>query len=116
MTAVGGLQPDGVLARRHLEGDAQAFGGLVDRYQGRLLTFVHRSIGDRDRAEELVQEVFIRAFRRLRRFDRTERFSTWIYTIASNLVVAQLGGGASSFEQPRHESPPSASLSRLSSR
>jgi len=77
---------DGRLAERHLEGDPQAFGALVDRYQTRLLNFINRSVRDRERAEDLVQEVFIRVFRHLHRFDRTKKFSTWIYTIASNLA------------------------------
>jgi RNA polymerase sigma-70 factor (ECF subfamily) len=81
---------DGHFAQRHLEGDPQAFGTLVDRYQTRLLSFINRTIQDRERAEDLVQEVFIRVFRHLHRFDRTKKFSTWIYTIASNLAKNEL--------------------------
>ena len=83
---------DGQLAERHLTGDPQAFGALVDRYQTRLLNFIHCAIGDPARAEDLVQEVFIRAFRHMRRFDRTKRFSIWIYTIASTLAKTELRG------------------------
>src|SRR5690242_15767408 len=71
---------DGRLVFEHLAGDPQAFGTLVDRYQTRLLNFINRTIGDRERAEDLVQEVFIRVFRHLHRFDQTKKFSTWIYT------------------------------------
>jgi len=81
---------DGRLVREHLAGDPQAFGTLVDRYQTRLLNFINRTIGDRERAEDLVQEVFIRVFRHLHRFDQTKKFSTWIYTIASNLAKNEL--------------------------
>src|SRR5258708_865740 len=81
---------DGQVVMRHLDGDPQAFGTLVDRYQTRLLNFVNRTIGDRERAEDLVQEVFIRVFRHLHRFDQTKKFSTWIYTIASNLAKNEL--------------------------
>ena len=81
---------DGHLARRHLAGDPQAFGALVDRYQTRLLKFINRTIGDREQAEDLVQEVFIRVFRHMHRFDRTKKFSSWIYTIASNLGKNEL--------------------------
>src|SRR2546422_10220453 len=77
---------DAQVVQRHLASDPQAFGALVDRYQSRLLNFVNRTIGDRERAEDLVQEVFIRVFRHLHRFDQTKKFSTWIYTIASNLA------------------------------
>ncbi|MBI1966555.1 MAG: sigma-70 family RNA polymerase sigma factor [Gemmatimonadetes bacterium] len=81
---------DAHVVKRHLEGEPQAFGMLVDRYQMRLLNFVNRTIGDRERAEDLVQEVFIRVFRHLHRFDQTKKFSTWIYTIASNLAKNEL--------------------------
>ncbi len=81
---------DGQVVLRHLAGDPQAFGTLVERYQTRLLNFVNRTIGDRERAEDLVQEVFIRLFRHLHRFDQTKKFSTWIYTIASNLAKNEL--------------------------
>jgi RNA polymerase sigma-70 factor (ECF subfamily) len=81
---------DGQVVMRHLGGEPQAFGALVDRYQTRLLNFVNRTIGDRERAEDLVQEVFIRVFRHLHRFDQTKKFSTWIYTIASNLAKNEL--------------------------
>src|SRR4051812_30811407 len=73
-----------------LGGEERAFQELVDRYQTRLLNFVFRTIGDREKAEDLVQEVFIRVYRHLHRFDRSKKFSTWIYTIASNLAKNEL--------------------------
>jgi RNA polymerase sigma-70 factor (ECF subfamily) len=73
-----------------LTGESRAFEELVERYQTRLLNFIYRTIGDRDRAEDLVQEVFIRVHRHLHRFDRSKKFSTWIYTIASNLAKNEL--------------------------
>ena len=74
----------------YLAGDPLAFEELVERYQRRLLNFVYRTIGDRERGEDLVQEVFIRVHRHLHRFDQTKKFSTWIYTIASNLAKNEL--------------------------
>jgi RNA polymerase sigma-70 factor (ECF subfamily) len=71
-------------------GDELAFETLVARYQARLLNFVCRTIGDRERGEDLVQEVFIRVYRHIHRFDRTKKFSTWIHTIASNLAKNEL--------------------------
>src|SRR4051812_46246662 len=73
-----------------LGGEERAFQELVDRYQTRLLNFVYRTIGDREKAEDLVQEVFIRVYRHLHRFDRSKKFSTWVYTIASNLAKNEL--------------------------
>lgn len=81
---------DNQLVTAFLGGATRAFDLLVERYQTRLLNFVYRTVGDRERAEDLVQEVFIRVHRHLARFDRSKKFSTWIYTIASNLAKNEL--------------------------
>ncbi len=81
---------DSRIVAAYLSGSTRAFTELVERYQKRLLNFVYRTIGDRERAEDLVQEVFIRVHRHLARFDQTKKFSTWIYTIASNLAKNEL--------------------------
>jgi RNA polymerase sigma-70 factor, ECF subfamily len=81
---------DAAVVSAFLDGEERAFGELVERYQTRLLNFIYRTIGDREKAEDLVQEVFIRVYRHLHRFDRTKKFSTWIYTIASNLAKNEL--------------------------
>jgi RNA polymerase sigma-70 factor (ECF subfamily) len=81
---------DSALAAAFLAGETRAFDELVERYQTRLLNFVYRSTGDRERAEDLVQETFIRVYRHLHRFDQTKKFSTWVYTIASNLAKNEL--------------------------
>ena len=81
---------DSEVVQKFLDGDARSFTELVVRYQSRLLNFVYRTIGDRERAEDLVQEVFVRVYRHLHRFDQAKKFSTWIYTIASNLAKNEL--------------------------
>jgi len=78
------------LIARHLAGDERAFGEILKCYRTRLLAFIYRMIGDRERAEDLVQEAFIRIHRHLHRFDSTKKFSTWAYTIASNLAKNEL--------------------------
>jgi RNA polymerase sigma-70 factor (ECF subfamily) len=95
-TAPGAERPDlsessdSRVVAAYLAGRDRAFDELVDRYQKRLLNFIYRTIGDRERAEDLVQEVFIRVHRHLQRFDQSKKFSTWIYTIASNLAKNEL--------------------------
>ena len=81
---------DSAIVTAFLGGEERAFSELVERYQTRLLNFIYRTIGDRDRAEDLVQEVFIRVYRHLHRFDRSKKFSTLVYTIASNLAKNEL--------------------------
>src|SRR6266550_2715214 len=83
-------QDDAAVVSAFLTGEERAFQELVERYQTRLLNFIYRTIGDREKAEDLVQEVFIRVYRHLHRFDRSKKFSTWAYTIASNLAKNEL--------------------------
>lgn len=81
---------DGELVAAHLAGHPAAFNELYHRYHDKLVHFIARKTGDRDRAEDLVQEAFIRVTRHLHRFDQAKKFSTWIYTIAGNLSKNEL--------------------------
>jgi RNA polymerase sigma-70 factor, ECF subfamily len=81
---------DSAVVAAFLAGNKRGFNELVERYQSRLLNFVYRTTGDRERAEDLVQETFIRIYRHLHRFDQSKKFSTWAYTIASNLAKNEL--------------------------
>jgi len=78
------------LVTAHLSGRPGAFHHLYNRYRDRLVHFIIRKTGDADRAQDLVQEAFIRVTRHLHRFDTTKKFSTWVYTIASNLSKNEL--------------------------
>jgi len=81
---------DEALVTAHLDGRPGAFQELFDRYRDRLVHFITRKTGDSDRAQDLVQEAFIRVTRHLHRFDTSKKFSTWVYTIASNLSKNEL--------------------------
>jgi RNA polymerase sigma-70 factor, ECF subfamily len=85
-----GSKTDSQVVQSFLDGEQRAFGELVRRYDGRLLNFVYRTVGDRERAQDLVQETFVRVYRHLHRFDQSKKFSTWIYTIAGNLAKNEL--------------------------
>lgn len=67
--------------------DRTAFAELVERYQHRLVSILHHLIGNRDEAEDLAQEVFLRVFRSRERYHPTAKFSTWLFTIANNLAL-----------------------------
>lgn len=69
------------------DGEAAAFEELVTRHRRGLFNFLLRSVHNKSRAEELLQEVFLRVIRAKDRYQRTARFTTWIYTIARNLCV-----------------------------
>lgn len=78
---------DEELVRRFNEGDASAFEELLQRYQRPLFNFILRSVRERDRAEELLQDVFLKVLQRSTEFQGNSKFSTWLYTIARNLCI-----------------------------
>jgi RNA polymerase sigma-70 factor (ECF subfamily) len=78
------------LVELSLDGDEDAFGILVQRYQRRLAAFLGQLVGDMELARELSQEAFVRAWSALERFDPKYRFSTWLFRIAHNLGIDQL--------------------------
>jgi RNA polymerase sigma-70 factor (ECF subfamily) len=84
------VMEDGDVVVAFLSGEDRAFSEIVTRYQTRLLNFVYRTISDREKAEDLVQDVFLRVYRHLHNFDLTKKLSTWIYTIAANLAKNEL--------------------------
>jgi RNA polymerase sigma-70 factor (ECF subfamily) len=67
-------------------GDRDAFEQLVRRWDGRIFGYLVKSGGDREAAEDVRQEVFLRVFRYARSYDPRYAFSTWIYRIASNAL------------------------------
>ncbi len=70
------------------EGDKQAFCKLIERYKGMIFTMIHRILGDPSEAEDVAQDVFIRAYKALPRFRREAKFSTWLYRICHNLCIS----------------------------
>jgi RNA polymerase sigma-70 factor (ECF subfamily) len=78
---------DEALMASFRHGDARAFEVLVSRHRRGLFNFLLRSVGNQSRAEELLQDVFVRVIRAKGRYEQTARFSTWIYTIARNICV-----------------------------
>jgi RNA polymerase sigma-70 factor (ECF subfamily) len=82
---------DDELMERYQAGDENAFTLLVRRHQQPLVNFIARFINDRDGAEDLAQETFIRIFKASRRYKPGRaQFKTWMYHIASNLCKNEL--------------------------
>ncbi len=75
---------DAELVRRCGEGDQEAFRTLVTRYHPRIFNLIHNLVKDRDEADDLAQEVFIKAFRSLAGFKGQAQIYTWLYRIAVN--------------------------------
>ncbi len=83
-----GSVSDEILVKQALSGRRGAFEELVDRHRTRVFSVLLRTIGDRDMAEDLTQETFIRAYRRLDAFSpEVAQFSTWLVTIAARIGI-----------------------------
>ena len=78
------------LIQRVLDGDQDAFSTLVNKYQKSVHALVWRKIGDFHIAEELTQDVFLKAYKRLSTLKRPEHFPGWLYVIATRHCVSWL--------------------------
>ena len=78
---------DEALLNRMQAGDEAACEELVRRYQSRIYSLVYNMVGNREDAEDLVQDIFVRAFRNIGTFQGRSRFYTWLYRIAINLTI-----------------------------
>jgi RNA polymerase sigma-70 factor (ECF subfamily) len=68
-------------------GDTRAFSTLVSRHRGPVFNFILRYVGHRQRAEDLLQEAWLKVVRSSSEWEPKARFTTWVYTIARNLCV-----------------------------
>lgn len=99
------------------EGNRDAFAALVGRYQERVVNICARGVGDADAAHDVAQEVFIKAFRGLERFQGDSRFFTWLFRIATNEAISarrkrsrhdrvrSLDGGVGGDDERRQDPP-----------
>jgi RNA polymerase sigma-70 factor, ECF subfamily len=67
--------------------DQERYSEIVDRYQTKLFVYIYRLIGNKEEAEDLLQDVFVKAYRNLNSYDTSRKFSSWIYRIAHNEAV-----------------------------
>src|SRR5919201_576219 len=82
-----GERTDEELLAAFQQGDASAFERLLRRHRAPLYTFLLRMLGDREQAEDLAQETFLRVVKGAAAWEHRARFQTWLYTIARNLCV-----------------------------
>ena len=81
---------DNEVISRVLQGEQAAYAELVNRYQGYVFTLVLRMIKSREDAEEVAQDVFVKAYRALADFRGESKFSTWLYTIVNTTSITFL--------------------------
>jgi len=82
--------PDAALMLRVKRGDRVAFAELVEKYKQPLFNFICRTVRDETEAEDLAQNVFLQVYKSRQRYERTAKFSTWLFTIARNLCLNEI--------------------------
>src|SRR3954447_20948126 len=80
---------DAELVRRVRRGDELAFEALYNRYHRRITAYIHGMVHDHARAEDVAQDVFVSALRRMRETERPIAFKPWVYEIAKNACIDQ---------------------------
>jgi RNA polymerase sigma-70 factor (ECF subfamily) len=81
------IEPDSELMKRVAKGDDDAFRLLFERHYRLAYSVIYRHIGVQAEAEDLVQEAFLRVYRNAGNWEPTAKFSTWLYTVVSNLCL-----------------------------
>ena len=94
---------DAVAVERTLAGEREAYRVLVERHSQYVYRLAYRMTGNKEDAEEVVQEAFLRAYQKLQQFAGNANFATWVYRIAANYAIDRLRQRKS--EDLRREQP-----------
>ena len=78
------------LVTRACQGDQEAFRLIFERYSRPVISFIYDQVGDRELADELTQETFVRAYRGLKSLRKETKLSTWLFGIAKNVARESL--------------------------
>lgn len=78
---------DRQLVTNYLAGDEKSLEVLIKRYLKPIYSFVYRYVGNGQEAEDITQEVFVKIWRNLKKFDQNKNFKTWIFSIAKNTSI-----------------------------
>lgn len=78
---------DAALAAGSAKGDGESFAALVDRHMPAVYKFTYRYVGDADAASDIVQDVFIKVWKNIKKFDSGKSFTTWLFAIAKNTAL-----------------------------
>lgn len=81
---------DEQLVASYLRGNSNALNFLIERYLRRIYNFVAKYIGNAKEAEDLTQEIFLKAWKSLKKFDSQKSFKTWLFSIARNVCIDYL--------------------------
>ncbi|PJA89226.1 MAG: hypothetical protein CO138_01680, partial [Candidatus Moranbacteria bacterium CG_4_9_14_3_um_filter_33_15] len=78
---------DNELVKIICQKDVARYDEIIDRYQGKLFAYLYRLMGSKEDAEDVLQDVFLKAYENLKSYDPKRKFSSWIYRISHNEAV-----------------------------
>ena len=78
------------IIKKVIDGDKNAFNDIMNRHEKSILNFAYRMLSNRTEAEDVTQEVFLRAYKNIETFEARAKFSTWLFKIARNLCLNKL--------------------------
>jgi RNA polymerase sigma-70 factor (ECF subfamily) len=81
---------DNIIIHKVIAGDTNAFSALVDRYKNLVFTLALRMLKNREEAEEVSQDAFVKVYKSLTKFKGDSKFSTWIYKVTYNTCLDRL--------------------------
>lgn len=81
---------DQEIIEKYLEGETNALDLLVDRYMSIIYRFIYRQMGNAEDANDITQDVFVKAWKNLKKYNPNQNFKTWIMTIARNSSIDYL--------------------------
>lgn len=81
---------DEKLVHQYMNGDESSLEVLIRQYLKPIYSFAYRYVGNSQEAEDIAQEVFVKVWRNLKKFDQTKSFKTWIFNIAKNAAIDSL--------------------------
>lgn len=82
------MTPDSELIKKAITGDARSFALLIDRHKSYVFTLALRFVKNREDAEEIAQDAFVKAYRSLATYRGDSKFTTWMYTITFNTAMS----------------------------
>jgi len=84
------MHTDNEIIKKYLNGDEKSLEILVGRFLKPVYSYISKYVGDKDVAEDITQDVFLKVWKNLKKFDQKRSFKTWIFTIAKNSCIDYL--------------------------
>ena len=79
---------DSILIDQFLNGDGKAFEDLVNKYRGKLYSYLYQMVGDSEAAKDLFQDVIVKVLKYLPKYEDKQKFSNWLFRIAHNTAIS----------------------------